>query len=113
MNRQSVLNRALIPVFVASALLAGSPAALADNYPEPILASSQVGKASALSRAEVLAELQLWRESGLDRYERPEVDAARDEAGIAAARARYAALRQGPRFAELVARYATKTAPRG
>lgn len=112
MNRLPVFDRALIPVLFASALLTTSPASRADNYPEPLLNSIQVPK-STLTRAEVLAELQIWRESGLDRFEHPEVDAARDEAGQAAAQARYAALRQGPRFAQLVAQYAAKNTPRG
>lgn len=112
MNRLPVFDRALIPVLFASALLAGSPVVRADNYPEPLLSSIQPAK-STLTRAEVLAELQIWREAGLDRFERPEVDAARDEAGLAAARARYAALRHSPRFAELVAQFTAKSAPRG
>ncbi len=61
---------------------------------------------STATRAEVLADLQLWRESGL-------ADASVGEGGYNAfspryreAQARYRALRSSPRYAELVQRIA-------
>jgi hypothetical protein len=59
--------------------------------------------ASSLSRAEAVADLNLWRRAGADRY----ADDARYGMNVAAyeeAVAQYQSLRQGPAFAQEVAR---------
>ncbi len=59
--------------------------------------------ASTLSRAEAVADLNLWRRAGADRY----ADDARYGLNVAAyedAVAQYQSLRQGPAFAQEVAR---------
>jgi hypothetical protein len=53
-------------------------------------------------REEVLAELQLWREAGLDLLERGEAGADTHSLQYRRALARYAQLRASPRFDELV-----------
>lgn len=57
-----------------------------------------------VSRAEVLADLQLYRESGFAELDRADVPAWESPAYKEAA-ARYAALRASPRYAELVRQY--------
>jgi hypothetical protein len=59
--------------------------------------------ASSLSHAEAVADLNLWRRAGADRY----ADDARYGVNVAAyeeAVAQYQSLRQGPAFAQEVAR---------
>lgn len=87
-----------------AALTAVSGVALAKDNPttQPINTPSQV------SRAEVLADLQIYRESGLAAVEQSEsygYDIQRAEQ----ARAKYAQLRRSPYFASLVQQYAGKT----
>jgi hypothetical protein len=84
---------------LATLLVSGSPTlALADD-----------GMATAaerpLSRAEVLADLQIWRESGLEALQNGE-ESAVCTPHYDAALARYAALRASPAFAALVQRIA-------
>lgn len=57
---------------------------------------------SELTREEVLAELQIWRESGLASLERGEVGADVHSAQYRRAAAKYAELRSSPQFGELV-----------
>jgi hypothetical protein len=59
---------------------------------------------SDLARAEVLADLQLYRESGFAELDRADNPAWGSPAYQAAAE-RYAALRESPRHAELVQKY--------
>lgn len=61
---------------------------------------------STVSRAEVLADLQLWRESGLASLNRGETGYDALSPAYREAHARYTALRASPRYAELVQSYA-------
>ncbi|MDO9074565.1 MAG: hypothetical protein Q7U73_14985 [Rubrivivax sp.] len=64
-----------------------------------------------LSRAEVLADLQIWRESGLEALQEGEESAVytpRHDAALA----RYAALRASPAFGALVQRIAQQRGER-
>jgi len=61
-------------------------------------------KQQATGRAEVLADLQIYRESGLARTEQPEVF-GQDDAALAKARAQYVQLRSSSYYATLVKRY--------
>ena len=63
--------------------------------------------ASTKTRAEVLADLQLWQESGLSRYEGFGEGPNTYDPGYRAAQAKYAELRASPRFAELVAKFSS------
>jgi len=85
-------------VFASVAALGGN--AMANDNPH----TQPVNTASAVSRAEVLADLQIYRESGLAAVEQSEsygYDIARREA----AEAKYAQLRQSPYYATLVKRF--------
>lgn len=55
-----------------------------------------------LSRAEVLADLQIYRESGLAAFDRSEGEPSANTAAYAAARARYEALKRDGRYQTLV-----------
>ena len=68
-------------------------------------AASETAVETPLSRAEVLADLQIWRESGMAALQWRDEPAMFD-AGYDAAAARYAALRAAPTFAALVERIA-------
>lgn len=99
MRTSSLISSALF-----AALTAVSGVALANDNPttQPINTPSQV------SRAEVLADLQIYRESGLAAVEQSETygyDIQRAEQ----ARAKYAQLRRSPYFASLVQHYGGKT----
>ena len=90
---------------IASALIALSTAAVpafAQSYShlDPITPSQK-------SRAEVLADLEIYRESGLAVVDRTE-DFALNAGQRAQAEARYAALKASPKYAELVQRFAAK-----
>ena len=92
--------------FIASAILASltafaGQAMAADN---PNANQGSAPQVSTISRAEVLADLQIYRESGLALAELPEnygLDAGRR----AQAQAKYAQLRNSPYYATLVKRY--------
>jgi hypothetical protein len=75
--------------------LAGAAAAADVDLLEPAPA------ASGLTRAEVIADLQVWRESGLANLEHGD-GAPFTSLQYEQARARYAQLRAAPRFAALV-----------
>jgi hypothetical protein len=69
--------------------------------------SSVVSEQPSLSRAEVLADIQIWRESGLAELQHadmPDVYSAQYQR----ASAKYAALRKSPYFATLVQSIAAK-----
>ncbi|ARN18708.1 DUF4148 domain-containing protein [Piscinibacter gummiphilus] len=66
------------------------------------LAMNDMMQARPLTRAEVLADLQIYREAGLDEYDRGEGVSSGDLPGYQAAQARYAALRANGRYAALV-----------
>jgi hypothetical protein len=81
---------------------AASPAAVTDET-----APAVSEQPHTLSRAEVLADIQIWRESGLAELQHsdmPDVYSAEYQR----ASAKYQALRKSPRFAELVQSIAAK-----
>jgi hypothetical protein len=61
-----------------------------------------------LTRAEVLADLQIWQRAGLDRFGRGEASPDVHSPEYRRAFARYAALRASPEFAALVKSIAVK-----
>jgi hypothetical protein len=90
---------------IAAALIALSAAAVpafAQGYShlDPITQTQK-------SRAEVLADLEIYRESGLAAVDRTE-DFALNATQRTQAEARYAALKSSPKYAELVQRFAAK-----
>ena len=99
MNVSTLIAVLALPLCVSSAALAtevsgaGNPNALAAEAP--------------VSRAEVLADLQIWRESGMAALSDGEEGLA-DTPAYNAASARYAALRSAPSFAALVMRIAQR-----
>ena len=95
---------------IASALIALSTAAVpafAQSYShlDPITQSQK-------SRAEVLADLQIYRESGLAAADRTE-DFDLNPGQRAKAEARYAELKASPKYAQLVQQFAAKEAAKG
>lgn len=109
MIRQPALNRAVLQLLTGAAVFIGAAAAQAQSYVTDLETHQSVSVQSTVSRAEVLAELKVYQESGLAAAER-----VADEAGawngpaLQAARERYAALRHGERYAALVAQYAAR-----
>lgn len=92
------LSLIVVPLCVCTAALAqdvggASPA----DAPAP---------ASSVSRAEVLADLQIWRESGMAELQAGESGPDVYSARYRSAEARYATMRAGPAFAALVGRIA-------
>jgi hypothetical protein len=84
---------------LAAALLTAACAAHA--------ADSEGGAAQVpLSRAEVLADLQIWQQSGMSAFDNGEASADPSNASYSAAQARYVALRSSPEFSQLVSRIA-------
>lgn len=59
---------------------------------------------SKLTRAEVLADFHLWRLAGMEDQYRSEVPPDTTSLAYRQAEARYAAMRNGPQYAELVKR---------
>ena len=57
---------------------------------------------STLTRAEVQADFEMWRLSGLEELNRGEAPPDTTSLAYRTAEARYAALRNGPQYAELV-----------
>ena len=87
MNVSKLIALLVVPLCVGSAALA------------------QEDSPAGLSRAEVLADLQIWRDSGMAAVHAGE-DPAWFNRGYDAAAARYAAMRASPEFAALVDRIA-------
>ena len=56
----------------------------------------------------MLADLKVYQESGLAAAERAAAETGQETPALRAARERYAALRQGERYAALVAEYAAR-----
>jgi hypothetical protein len=92
MNTKSVIAIAILATLSAIASIA---AAADDSYGTT---------AKPLSRAEVLADLVIYRESGLAQLELSE-NIGQDNPRKVAAKAKYNELRKSPRYAELVKRY--------
>ena len=63
-------------------------------------------RASPLSRAQVLADLQIWRQSGMAAFTDGESSVDANSAAYRGAQARYVSLRASSEFAQLVARIA-------
>jgi hypothetical protein len=97
MNASKLLSVFLVPLCVGTAALAGESGSTSE--------SSAGAAAAPLSRAEVLADLQVWRESGLAELSGGE-EPAIFKPGYDACLARYLALRASPAFASLVQRIA-------
>lgn len=97
----------LAAVAVSLSLLSGI--ASADRYPEADYPVVQV-KTSTVTRAETLAELQIWRESGLADFDRLDGVGAETLPGYAVAVARYEFLKTSERFAELKSHFSSSTA---
>lgn len=108
MIRQPALNRAVLQLMVGAAVLIGA-SAQAQSYVSDLETGQSVSVHSTVSRAEVLADLKIYQESGLAAAERVASETGQpDSAALQAARERYAALRQGERYATLVAEYAAR-----
>lgn len=91
-------------VFASVAAISGQAMANDNPHLQPVNTPSQV------SRAEVLADLQIYRESGLQAVEQSETygyDVARRQQ----AQAKYAELRRSPYYATLVKRFGGDAAP--
>lgn len=107
MTRHPRFDRAVLQLLFASAVLVGS-AAQAQSYVIDPESGVSVSAQSTASRAEVLADLKVYQESGLAAAERAAAETGQDTPALQAARQRYAALRQGERYAALVAEYAAR-----
>jgi hypothetical protein len=90
-------------VEVRAALDAARPSPFADSYPSRGTVHRPF--TAQLSRAEVNADLQIYRESGLAQLENGETVAFNSPA-YEAAQAKYAELRSSPYYASLVQRFA-------
>ncbi len=91
MNRRQASTLALLTSIV------GHTVARAEGAP------AQLEAPHALSRSEVIADLNLWHQAGLDQYSEEAVREALDKP-YQLALARYKGLRQGPAYAAELAR---------
>jgi len=108
MIRQPALNRAVLQLMVGATVLIGA-SAQAQSHVSDLETGQSVSLQSSVSRAEVLADLKIYQESGLAAAERVASETGQTNgAALRAARERYAALRQGERYAALVAEYAAR-----
>lgn len=107
MIRQPSFNRAVLQLLFATALTVGAGAQAQSCVTDPE-SGRGVAVQSAVSRAEVLADLKVYQESGLAAAERAAAETGQETPVLHAARQRYTALRQGERYATLVAEYAAR-----
>ena len=107
MNRQPSFNRAVLQLLCGAAL-AVSASAQAQSFVMDPESGYSVSAQSTASRAEVLADLKVYQESGLAAAERSAAETGQETPSLRAARERYAALRHGERYAALVAEYAAR-----
>jgi hypothetical protein len=108
MIRQPALNRAVLQLMLGAAVLVGA-SAQAQSYVTDPESGQSVSVQSAVSRAEVLADLKVYQESGLAVAERTADETGQfNSPALQAARERYAVLRHGERYAALVAQYAAR-----
>jgi hypothetical protein len=98
----STRSRADVQAELAQARAAGQLDTRGDTYGSFDAREAE----STLTRAEVLADLQIWRESGLAALSRGEAGYNVFTLAYRQAQARYRALRASPRYAELVQRIA-------
>lgn len=97
-NRTFVSLRSTVLALGATLLLAAAlPQAHAEEFDLPKATTSQ------LSRAEVIADLRLWQRAGVDRYAESQ-QYGLETREYQAAHAEYLRLRNGPAFAQEVAR---------
>jgi hypothetical protein len=108
MIRQPAFNRALLQLLTGAAVFVGAASAQAQSYVSDLETGQSVSVHSTVSRAEVLADLKIYQESGLAAAERVAQETGHNAGELQAARERYAALRQGERYAALVAEYAAR-----
>lgn len=109
MTRQPSFNRAVFQLMLAAAALTAGSAAQAQSFVSDPESGASVSVQSSVSRAEVLADLKIYQESGLAAAERVANEGGQPNgAQLRAARERYAALRHGGRYAALVAEYAAR-----
>jgi hypothetical protein len=94
MNASKALFATIAPAVIALA----SSIALASDEPAATPALPEV------SRAEVIAEMILWRESGLADLQSGDKAIDTTEPGYAEAQQRFQAMKASPRFAQLVER---------
>lgn len=107
MTRHYSFNRAVLQLVFGAAIAAAAPVHAGTFVTDPESGAS-VSTQSAVSRAEVLADLKIYQESGLAAAERAAAETGQETPALLAARQRYAALRHGERFAALVAEYAAR-----
>ena len=107
MTRHYSFNRAVLQLVFGAAIAAAAPVHAGTFVTDPESGVS-VSTQSTVSRAEVLAELKIYQESGLAAAERSAAETGQETPALQAARQRYAALRHGERFAALVAEYAAR-----
>ncbi len=109
MIRQPALNRAVLQLLTGAAVFVGTASAQAQSYVTDLETCQGVSVQSTVSRAEVLAELKVYQESGLAAAERVASETGSwNSPTLQAARERYAVLRHGERYAALVATYAAR-----
>ncbi|WP_457323714.1 DUF4148 domain-containing protein [Roseateles sp. P5_E11] len=97
-----MFKRILVVAVAAAAFTVAASAQAADNPSVPRSTTQ-----SFKTRAEVIADLEIYLQSGLQHLDRREnVDA--DSPAYAAAQQRYQQLRQSPKYAELVRAHAAR-----
>lgn len=99
------MNKQFAVVLASLAMSAAAFACPAHQAAAATLPQGLTSQAAPLSRAQVLADLEIYRQSGLqalDSRDAPEIYSAE----YMSAQARYQALRQSPAFAMAVARIA-------
>lgn len=109
MTRQPSFNRAVFQLMLAAAAITAGTSAQAQSFVSDPESGYSVSVQSAVSRAEVLADLKIYQESGLAAAERVASETGQPNGvELQAARERYAALRHGERYAALVAEFAAR-----
>lgn len=90
----------------AKTLFAATLLASLAGFASQAMAAEDIANTAArpVTRAEVLADLQVYRESGLAQAELPE-NAGMDSARVQQAKAKYAQLRSSAYYASLVKQY--------
>lgn len=108
MNRQPAFNRATLQLMVGAVFAMGTVSAQAQSSYSEAERGFSASTPSTLSRAEVLADLTVYQESGLSEAERVAREGDSASPALRASRERYEALRRSQRYSELVAELAAK-----
>jgi hypothetical protein len=108
MNRQPAFNRAVLQLMAGAVFALGTASAQAQALVSEAGMGFSASTTSTVSRAEVLADLKLYQESGLSEAERVAREGGPVSPALQVSRARYEALRRSKRYAELVAEFAAK-----